>query len=221
MTNYAVVKNHIAELAIQSGRSPEDVQLIVVTKNHSLEEILPIYEQGQRQFAENRQQEASEKMLRAPEDIQWHFIGTLQKNKVRKVVGSFACIHSVDSYDLAEHISICSQEKGVVTKVLLQVNCSGEISKHGLDVASWKKRINALMRLPSLDCQGLMTMAPLTDNLDVVRACFRGLREFRDELIAEGYSSFVHLSMGMSNDYPIAIEEGATLLRIGSAIFTH
>jgi len=189
---------------------------VVVTKNHPLEDVLDLYEAGCRHFGENRVQEALSKVEGAPSDIQWHFIGTLQKNKVPKVLGSFSLIHSVDSPDLAEAISKRSQE---MTPVLLQVNTSGEATKHGLSPEQWLQTIEQVNCLPNLDIRGLMTMAPFTEDKAIIRSCFACLRKFRDQLESELGKELPHLSMGMSHDYQVAIEEGATLLRIGSAVF--
>lgn len=215
--NYIALKQHIAELALRYGRNPLDITLIAVTKGHSWPEISPLYEAGQRQFGESREQEASAKIAEAPGDILWHFIGSLQKNKVRKVIDQFTLIHSVDSPDLAAKISKCSQESSIVTPLLLQVNTSGEASKHGLDIIEWRKKIDFVRQLPGIKIKGFMTIAPLTNDEHTVRSCFAKLRKLRDEL---GEGELPYLSMGMSHDYPWAIAEGATHLRIGSALFS-
>jgi len=199
------------------GRNPDDITLVAVTKNHPLEAVLELYCAGCRHFGENRLQEALPKIAGAPTDIQWHFIGTLQKNKVGKVLDNFSWIHSVDTPDLAKEISKRAQEK---TSILLQVNTSGEASKHGLSPQKWKDTVQEIFQLPNLDIKGLMTMAPYTDDIETIRHCFSGLRQFRDELEADLGGALPHLSMGMSRDYRIAIEEGATLLRVGSVIFS-
>ncbi len=203
---------------IQTKISPS-VTLVVVTKGRSYEEVYSAYEEGARHFGENRVPEALEKISQLPSDIHWHFIGSLQKNKVRKVLGHFDLIHSVDSLELAKKISEVSEEMGRTTSILLQANTSGEEAKHGYAPEQWISDFKALLRLPSLDVQGLMTMAPLTEDEDTIRRCFAGLRSLRDSLQDSFGRSLPHLSMGMSNDYRIAIEEGATLVRIGSAIF--
>ncbi len=192
---------------------PKNVTLVAVTKGQTLEAVLELYEAGCRDFAENRLAEAFSKMENAPSDINWHFIGSLQKNKVAKVINRFCLIHGVDSFDLASKISKCSEERNVVTSILLQVNISGESSKHGLTKEALLENFDKFQALPALKIYGLMTMAPLTDDKEVIQACFSDLRELKDKLHLH------HLSMGMSNDYPIAIKEGATLLRIGTALF--
>ncbi len=205
------LQEEIAMIAARCGRSFSEIELIAVTKNYSLEHILPAYEAGITNFGENRLQEAFDKMELAPKEISWHLIGTLQTKKVSKVKESFALIHSVDSIKLAEKLSQTSVEQAI----LLQVNSSGEATKQGFSPAELQESYEKLSLLPNLKIQGFMTMAPLTDDKKVIRRCFSLLRHLRDELD----STLPHLSMGMSNDYAIAIEEGATLLRIGSALF--
>lgn len=193
---------------------PKNVTLVAVTKGQTLEAVLELYEAGCRNFAENRLAEAFSKMESAPSDINWHFIGSLQKNKVAKIINHFCLIHGVDSYDLASKISKCSEEQNVVTSILLQVNVSGEVSKHGFTKEALLENFDKLQALPALKIDGLMTMAPLTDEIEVIHDCFRILRELKEKLHLQ------HLSMGMSHDYQIAVNDGATLLRIGSALFT-
>lgn len=189
---------------------PKNVKLVVVTKNVPVEDISLVYELGCRDFGENRVQDALPKIEELPPDIRWHFIGTLQKNKVKKVVGNFALIHSVDSVELAQEIS----KQGIDTSILLQVNTSGEESKQGFTEDEFRRNLAMIQKMPYIQVKGLMTMAPLTEDVDQIRMCFRRLRELRDEL------GLKELSMGMSHDYKIAIDEGATIVRIGSAIFS-
>jgi pyridoxal phosphate enzyme (YggS family) len=216
VANLHEVQQQIVEFAQLYGRDPNSIKLIAVSKGRTLEEMLPLYYAGQHLFGESRQQEADSKIAIAPSDIKWHFIGTLQKNKVRKVIGKFSLIHSVDSVELAEKISECSLEMGVVSKILLQVNTSGELTKHGLDSESWRRSIDNLLTLPGIVIEGLMTIAPLNSDEVCARHCFSQLRLFRDSL----KFSLPYLSMGMSHDYRWAIAEGANLVRIGSAIFS-
>lgn len=207
----ALVLEKIKASALKAGRSPDEITLVVVTKNHPLEEILPLYQEGFLDFGENRVQEALSKM--GQEKIRWHLIGHLQKNKVKKVIGKFHFIHSVDSLELAECLSKASGEAGITTHILLQVNVSGEATKQGLSPQEWEKEKSKVLELPHLVIEGLMTMAPLTDDTALIRRVFSDLRKMRD---AWGLK---HLSMGMSHDFEIAVEEGATLVRVGSAIF--
>jgi len=216
MTRYLEITSKIHEKAKKCGRNPDDITLVAVSKNHPVEEIIDLYHAGCRHFGENRVQEALPKIAQAPSDILWHFIGTLQKNKVGKVLNSFWHIHSVDSPDLAKAISKRSE---IDVPILLQVNTSGEESKHGLSLKQWRAAAAEIFQLPRVNIQGLMTMAPLTEDEDVIRRSFAALREFRDELEQNEGRKLPHLSMGMSHDYLIAIEEGATFLRIGSALF--
>lgn len=207
----ALVFERIKAALLKAGRKLDEITLVIVTKNRLFEEILPLYQQGFLDFGENKVQEALSKM--GSENIRWHLIGHLQKNKVKKVIGKFHLIHSVDSLELAECLSKASGEAGITTHILLQVNVSGEATKQGLSPHEWEKVRTAVLQLPHLAIEGLMTMAPLTEDTDLIHRVFRELRKMRD---AWGLK---HLSMGMSHDFEIAIEEGATLLRIGSAIF--
>ena len=219
---YLEIKEHIAEAARAAGRDPAEIRLVAVTKGVPWEAASPLYEAGQRDFAESRLEEAEEKRRTAPKDCIWHLIGTLQRNKVRKAVGQFALIHSVDTFELAKKLSDTALELGHPCSILLQANTSGESSKHGLSPEEWRRCLEQLLKLPGISIQGLMTMAPLTEDKALIHGSFASLREFRNELAA--YASGMHplkeLSMGMSHDYVEAIQEGATLLRIGTALFT-
>lgn len=219
--SYRKIKRHVAQIAKECGRDPEELTLVSVSKTFSWDQVAPAYEARCRDFGESRIQDALPKIEEAPQDIHWHFIGTLQKNKVRKAVSNFSLIHSVDSLELAEKIAACGNEIGVSPPVLLQVNTSGEKTKHGLTKRQWKNRLEQVFSLNNLMVAGLMTIAPFSHDPEVIRDCFTLLREFRDEINEElpRRKKLKHLSMGMTNDYPIAIEEGATILRIGSAIF--
>ncbi|NGX53825.1 MAG: hypothetical protein K1000chlam4_00545 [Chlamydiae bacterium] len=208
----------IEKKAREAGRNPAEISLVVVTKGQPMAVIESLYQMGIRDFGENRVQEALEKMEKSPKDIRWHFIGKLQKKKVSKVIGHFTLIHSVDTPGLAEKLSSASVERGVISSVLLEANTSGEAAKSGLLPDEWKQEYTRLLDLAGIKISGLMTMAPLTDDEGVIRNCFSKLRHLRDELQEIG-GELSTLSMGMSQDYPIAIEEGATLLRIGSAIY--
>lgn len=221
MDNYLHVLENVEKIAKGVGRNPKDITTIAVSKTQPIERILEVYREGGRNFGENRVPEALEKQVIAPEDIHWHFIGNLQKNKVPKVVGRFVLIHSVDSFDLAKKISEVGEREGIVTPILLQVNTSGELSKHGLSPEEWEKEIEGLQKLSHVKIEGLMTMAPFTDDTGIIRKTFSKLRTFKETLLKQidNKKDFRHLSMGMSHDYPIAIEEGATLLRIGTEIF--
>lgn len=213
--NYAAVLDQVEYLA----QNP--VTLVVVSKGHSWVEMEPAYVAGCRDFAENRLPEAFEKQSEAPADIRWHYIGPLQKNKVKKAIGRFHLIHSVDTLELAEKIAECSFAAGITTAILLQVNTSGEATKQGLNPQDWKESYGAVQALPGLRIEGLMTMAPLTEDFPRIQRCFHDLRLLREVLTPMTHPphSLHHLSMGMSHDFPIALREGATLLRLGTVIF--
>lgn len=200
-------------LSILEKVGRQDITVIAVSKQRSIEEIKIAYDLGCRDFGENRIPEALEKMAVLPQDINWHFIGALQKNKVNKAIGHFTLIHSVDTPELAEKIAKSSEAANLTTSILLQVNTSGEASKQGLNPEAWRPHLESLFSLKNIEIKGLMTMAPLTEDTAIIRKTFHSLREFRDEL------KLPLLSMGMSHDYEIALEEGANLLRIGTAIF--
>ncbi|MBA3238609.1 MAG: YggS family pyridoxal phosphate-dependent enzyme [Parachlamydiaceae bacterium] len=218
---YHRLLNDIAVHAVNSGRNPVNVSLVVVSKGYSWTEIEPLYAAGQRHFAENRLPEGGAKIFEAPQDVEWHFIGPIQKNKARRTVENFSLMHSVDSFELAKKISDCSLESSTISRILFQVNVSGEISKQGMGQNECDDICERILGLPFLSVEGLMTMAPFTDNESTIRECFKKLRLLQGTLQKRyGASTFPHLSMGMSNDYPIAISEGATLLRIGSALLS-
>lgn len=221
MSDYLEVKRTVDRIAQENGRRPEEITLAAVSKGRTQEEIYQAYHMGCRDFGESRIQEALQKISLCPTDIRWHLIGTLQKNKVVKAVGTFCLIHSVDSFELAEKISQVSVSAGVNTSILLQVNTSGEITKHGLNGEDWEAKLGSLFELPGLLIDGLMTMAPFVEDEKIIGSCFAKLRMWRDRFakMSGDPRRMRHLSMGMSHDYRIAIEEGATILRIGTAIF--
>lgn len=219
--NYSQILSKIRACAQECGRDPSTIRLLVVSKNQLVKNVHPFYQEGCRLFAESRLEEALEKMDSLPEDCEWHLIGNLQRKKVSKVIPHFNLIHSVDSLTLAEKIDHVSKEKKVITSILLQVNTSGESSKNGLSPSEWEQVLDRLHLLDHVLIKGLMTMAPHTEDKECISTCFRRLREcresWRDRM--KNPSLFSELSMGMSHDYPLAIREGATLLRIGSLLF--
>ncbi len=223
-TNIATVRAQIAEAAQRAGRRPEEIILVAVSKTKPLELVKMAYELGITHFGENRVQEALSKIAAwNPLDVHWHMVGHLQTNKAKKVIGQFDCIHSIDSLHLAEtlnrHVASFSPT-GQRQPVLLQVNISGETSKEGIEPDMVISLTRQIATLEHLEIQGLMTIAPLVDNMEKVRPVFRSLRELRDRLQNEvPECSWQHLSMGMTDDYQVAIEEGATIVRIGRAIF--
>ena len=220
LENYDRLKNEIVETAKIYQRT-EEIQLVAVSKNHPWDEIAPLYEAGCRDFGENRLQEALPKIEQSPKDCHWHYIGSLQKNKVRKVVSRFVLIHSVDSLELAKKISEVSSDLNYTSKILLQVNTSGELSKQGMCAEECYRCFEDIRSLPGISLEGLMTMAPLVESEKIIRQCFADLRELKERLIStyQPAKSFQHLSMGMSHDFKWAIAEGATLLRVGSYLW--
>src|SRR5579885_763007 len=215
------VRMQVAEAALRSGRSAEDVTIVAVTKTVPIERIALAAELGLRVFGENRVQEAREKVaaLRG-RLLNWHLIGHLQTNKAARAVELFDLIHSVESTRLAEALERNAAARERVQPVLLEVNVSGEASKEGVSPAELPALAEKIVGLPHLRVQGLMTIAPYTEHPEEVRPVFRRLRELRD-MLRERFprSSWDMLSMGMTNDFQVAIEEGATLVRIGRAIF--
>lgn len=220
-TCYHQIEQKVREKTLACGRQPQDVALITVSKLQTVESIQAVYREGGRQFGESRVQEALQKIPELPADCRWHLIGTLQSNKVAKAISQFDLIHSVDTPVLAQQLSDASQARGVMTSILLQVNISGETTKHGLSAEEWEKALDAVSQLSHVRIEGLMTMAPYTEDTKKIRDCFRQLYQLREKWRTnmKEPAIFQHLSMGMSHDYLIAIEEGATLLRIGTAIF--
>jgi len=216
---YEAVRRQVADAADACGRTADDVIIVAVTKTVGVEEVTAALAAGIRDFGENRVQEFLGKWGLFPE-ARWHFIGTLQTNKVKDVVGKAHLIHSVDSMRLLSHIERRATERGVIQPVLLQVNISGEEAKHGLTVADLPDAIREASQMDSVELRGLMTMAPLARAEDV-RWVFRELREARDSLRATlpDRVELEHLSMGMSGDFRVAVEEGATIVRIGRALF--
>ncbi|MGA1540034.1 MAG: YggS family pyridoxal phosphate-dependent enzyme [Chthoniobacterales bacterium] len=215
----AAVREQIASAAAHAGRDPATVRLVAVSKTHPAEAIAAAAATGQRVFGESRVQEARDKIPACPPGLDWHFIGHLQKNKVRQALPLFAFFHSIDSAPLAQAIDRIAGETGKSVEGLLEVNISGEETKHGFSPEQLRSEFAALARLPHLRIRGLMTMAPYSDNPEDARPVFRALRELRDELRAAHNDPLPELSMGMSGDFVPAIEEGATLVRIGSSIF--
>ena len=226
------VEENICSACSRSGRDRSDVQLVVVTKSASFEAILEVLNVGITELGENRVQQlkkVSTQMTETLKDrdpetlrkINWHMIGHLQRNKVRQVMSSVSIIHSVDTLRLAEEINAAAKKLNLRPKILLQVNTSNEPQKYGVPVGAAIHLAEQFETLPNLDLVGLMTMGPLTRDKNVVRSCFSRAAELFHEMKGEKIVSprFKELSMGMSSDYEIAVEEGATILRIGSAIF--
>jgi pyridoxal phosphate enzyme (YggS family) len=227
---FARIQESIQNTCDQIGRSCDDIQLIVVTKSASYPAVKEIISLGHAHLGENHVQQLKkvDALLREEPtletrlpDIQWHMIGHLQRNKVKQVLPLTSLIHSVDTLRLAEEINDGAAKLNKKVKILLQVNTSKEPQKYGVPVGAATHLAEQLETLPHVELKGLMTMAPLTRNKDIVRSCFARAKEIFDEMSGERIvgPQFTELSMGMSSDYEVAIQEGATLLRIGSAIF--
>jgi len=211
--NIREVQGRIARACELSHRSPEEITLVAVTKGFEASEIRTAFDCGVRNFGENRVQEAEDKIGQLADlkpDVTWHMVGHLQSNKAKTAVGLFDIIHSVDSVRLAE---VLSRRVEKAFPVLLQVNVSGEATKGGFAVNEVESAVEEMRRLPNLKVMGLMTIAPLVADVEKARPVFRKLRQLGDSLRLE------HLSMGMTDDFEVAVEEGATMLRIGRAIF--
>ena len=222
-TRLARVRAEIAEAALAAGRDSDDVALVAVTKTVPLERIVEAYRAGQRVFGENRVQEGAAKIEAAAEtmpDASWHLVGHLQTNKAKSAARLFHMVQSLDSRRVAEALDRQALRLGRTVPALLEVNVGGEASKSGLAIESLWSELSGLLKLPNLQIRGLMTVAPLVSDPEEVRPVFRALREMRDE--AQHRFPAVdlrELSMGMSGDFRVAVEEGATMVRIGRAIF--
>ncbi|HEY2714097.1 MAG TPA: YggS family pyridoxal phosphate-dependent enzyme [Chthoniobacterales bacterium] len=217
--NLERVQARMVEAAKKSGRSPNDVELVAVSKTHPAEKIQGAAEAGQTLFGESRVQEARVKIPLLSSRLRWHFIGHLQKNKIRQALPLFELFHGIDSLGLAEDMQRVAGEEGSRPRVLLQVNMAGEASKHGFSPVELRGDFESLLSLGCLTIEGLMVIPPLALKAEMSRHHFVALRELRDALEGEFKLRLPQLSMGMSGDFEIAIEEGATLVRIGTAIF--
>ena len=217
--NLSGVRQRIEAACSRAQRDPSSVSLVAVTKYAKLEWIERLPSLGVRAFGESRPQQLVERAALLS-GIKWHLIGQLQRNKVRSVLPHAALIHSVSSLRLLQRISDVAGELGRTARVLLQVNVSGEDRKQGFDPTELRRRWPDVRQVPHVQIGGLMTMAPLTDDLQAARPTFRGLRQLQDDLRSEsGDRELGTLSMGMTGDLEVAIEEGATMVRIGSALF--
>jgi len=230
--NLRSVQARIADAALRASRDPTEVRLVAVTKTLSTDLVGAAYKLGLRHFGENRVEEAAGKVAVLPPDITWHMIGHIQSRKAKQVVQLMHCIHSVDSLRLAIQLDRLSLRRTSPLPVLLEINVSGEPSKSGLPAAQWSadprerqslfSAIEDLVALPHLKVEGLMTIAPIVSEAEQARPVFMSLRRLLDELRSRyPRSDWLHLSMGMTDDFEIAIEEGATMVRIGRAIFGH
>lgn len=217
--NLERVRAQVAHAAGKAGREAEDVQLIAISKTHDAERVREAHAAGQNVFGESRVQEARTKIPELPSSLRWHFVGHLQKNKIRHALPLFELIHSVDSLGLARDIDRIAQEEGLHPRVLLEVNVAGEGSKFGFPPVKLRDEMESLLSLDRLSIEGLMALPPIASEAEASRKFFVQLRELRDALEKEVDVKLPQLSMGMTNDFTVAIEEGATLVRVGTAIF--
>jgi PLP dependent protein len=215
----AQVRERVADAARKSGRTAEQIELVAVSKTHAAEKVQKAIEAGQLLFGESRVQEARAKIPLLPSRLRWHFIGHLQKNKIRHALPLFELFHGIDSLVLAQEMERIAEEEGIRPRVLLEVNVAGEASKHGFSPEALRRDLEAALSLGRLTIEGLMTLPPLAPEAEASRQYFIALRKLRDQLEAEFDVRLPQLSMGMSGDFPVAIEEGATLVRVGTAIF--
>jgi len=220
--NLEGVQDCIRTACRKAGRAEDAVTLVAVTKTVDAATARMLHELGVRELGENRVAQAEEKAAALSDlDVRWHMIGHLQRNKVKKALPLFALIPSVDSLRLAKAIDEQAQKRGASADVLIQANTSGEESKFGLPPEEGLSLLKAASGMRGLRVKGLMTMAPFYDDPEDCRPCFRALRELRDEIAKAGMENVEmrHLSMGMTNDFEVAIEEGADIIRVGSALF--
>ena len=219
--NLERVRERIAGAAAAAGRAPTEITIVAVTKNFGPEAVIEAVQAGIADVGENRVQEFLEKSKTVTIPCRWHLIGHLQTNKVPKVLGRFALIQSVDSLRLAEHLNAAGARAGITTDVLLEVKTSGEESKFGLDPGEAVEVCGLVARLPGLRIRGLMTVGPLVTDLPVISAAFVRLRGLREEIARARFENVAmeHLSMGMTDDFEIAIAEGSTMVRLGRVLF--
>jgi hypothetical protein len=219
----AAVRERIARAAERARRPASEVRLVAVSKTHPIEAVREAFAAGVRDFGENKVQEAEAKIAASADLVAqgaiWHLVGHLQSNKARKAATLFGCVQSIDSLELAERLARVAAESGQTLRGLVEVDLAGESSKFGLKEARLFDALRSLRGQAGLRLEGLMVLPPLADDLDAVRPYFRRLRELRDRALREGLLAAGELSMGMSHDFEAAVEEGATLVRVGTAIF--
>lgn len=219
--NLEAVEEKVQRACEVSGRDRSEVTLIAVSKTKPVEMLQEIYEAGVRDFGENKVQELTEKYEIMPKDMRWHMIGHLQRNKVKYIVDKTTLIHSVDSLRLAQEISKEAVKKDVVVSILIEVNISGEETKFGLNEEETISMVEEIAKLPNLLIKGLMTVAPPVEDPEENRAVFRKIKQLSVDITNKNIDNVTMeiLSMGMTNDYTVAIEEGATMVRVGTGIF--
>ena len=217
--NLERVRVQIAQAAAKVGRAVDEIELVAISKTHDAAKVREAIEAGQTLFGESRVQEARVKIPELPSNLRWHFVGHLQKNKIRHALPLFELTHSVDSLALAEDINRIAEEDGLHPRVLLEVNVAGEGSKFGFQPDKLRAEMESLLALPRLSILGLMTIPPIAEEAEASRKYFVQLRELRARVQTEFHVDLAQLSMGMTQDFAIAVEEGATLVRVGTAIF--
>jgi pyridoxal phosphate enzyme (YggS family) len=213
------VRAQITKAATKAGRAVDEIQLVAISKTHAADKVRAVHEAGQILFGESRVQEARVKIPELPSALRWHFVGHLQKNKIRHALPLFELFHGIDDVDLARDLDRIAAEEGMRARILLEVNVAGEGSKFGFKPELLRQEMESLLALPRLSIEGLMTIPPLAEEAEASRKFFVDLRELRDALEKEFAVKLPDLSMGMTNDYTVAVEEGATLVRVGTAIF--
>ena len=219
--NLAEVQSRVEQACKRAGRDVAEVTLIAVSKTKPVTDLQEIYNAGVRDFGENKVQEMCDKMEKMPKDINWHMIGHLQRDKVKYIVGNVALIHSVDSYRLAEEINIQAKKKGLVVPILVEVNIADETTKFGVSKEDAMELVRQIASLDALSIKGLMTIAPYVVDPEENRAYFRKIKELSVDIDNQNIDnvSMDILSMGMTGDFEVAIEEGATMVRVGTGIF--
>lgn len=219
--NLAEVKENIVSACQRAGRDSQEVTLIAVSKTKPVAMLQEAYAAGARDFGENKVQELMDKFPQLPEDIRWHMIGHLQRNKVKYIVDKVYLIHSVDSLRLAEEISLQAQKKKVEVNILIEVNVAQEESKFGTATQDAMELVEAIAKLPALHIKGLMTIAPFVEDSELNREYFQKLKQLSVDISRKNIDnvSMSILSMGMTGDYTVSVEEGATHVRVGTGIF--
>ena len=217
--NLEHVRSEIAEVARKAGRARNEIELVAISKTHEAEKVRVAFDAGQPLFGESRVQEARAKIPQLPAAVRWHFVGRLQRNKIRHALPLFELFHSVDSVDLARDMNRIAEEEGLHPRVLLEVTVAGEGTKIGFPPDLLRTEMETILELPRLQIEGLMTIPPLASEAEASRRHFVALRALRDQFEADFRIKLPQLSMGMSGDFTVAIEEGATLVRVGTAIF--
>lgn len=219
--NIQAVEEAIEDACRRSGREREAVTLIAVSKTKPLSMLREAYEAGARDFGENKVQELMDKIPEMPSDVRWHMIGHLQRNKVKYIIGKTKLIHSVDSLRLAKQIDEESKKAGIVSNILIEVNVAGEESKFGVSMEETLPLISEISKMENIKILGLMTIAPYVENPEENRNYFQKLNQLKVDIASKNIDNVCMevLSMGMTNDYEVAIEEGATMVRVGTGIF--